>query len=55
MIKNIAKFFRELFCEHEWQLIETLDTPEHLKTLTVMDWYTCVSKCSRCGKRKEHN
>lgn len=51
----MLKWFSSLFCKHEWQVVEDLNTPSHLKTLTVMDWYTRVSRCNRCGKSKEHN
>lgn len=44
-----------IFCKHDYVVIEDLDTPTQLKTLSIMDYYTKVSKCSKCLKEKEHN
>ena len=51
----MLNWFTGLFCRHNWILIEDENTPVQARTLTVMDYYTKVSKCSKCFKEKEHN
>lgn len=49
------EWLQQLFCRHNYVVIEDQNTPVLLRTLTVMDYYTKVSKCTKCFKEKEHN
>jgi len=45
--------FKQMFCKHEWEIVDSYRFSERCKDGHKKECFSCIKKCSKCGKVKD--
>ena len=45
--------FKQMFCKHEWEIVDSYRFSERCKDGHKKECFSCIKKCSKCGKIKD--
>ena len=49
----LYKKIQQMFCKHDWVVIDSYRFSDHNKDGTRRECYSCIKKCSKCNKIKD--